>query len=171
MRKRAPNREPLKVDEVLHTSYDEEVIVLSLFKKGRYTYAWVEFQDDTKHVTQVSASNALDGFIRNPYRKSVYGVGYLGEGRHSTSKNVHNPAYTTWQCMLKRTYCATGERKRAYKVCTSWHNFQVFAEWYITNRPKEDRVWFVLEPLRNDLYLYSPDTCRLSATKVKQIRA
>ena len=67
------------------------------------------------------------GNIFNPYAPSVAGVGYLGVGGYSCTKNVH--AYNLWNSLLKRVYDGKRESYSNVRVCKSWHNFQNFASW------------------------------------------
>lgn len=43
-------------------------------------YRTIRFIDKDKHITEVNMSTIKSKRIKNPYRKSVFGVGYYGEG-------------------------------------------------------------------------------------------
>ena len=168
MKKKKVIADPLVVGEEVHTTHGEVVIVLSTFYKNNRKFAWVEFQDETKYVTSVVCGNILNGVLHNPYRRSVCGVGYFGEGVHLSSGGLYDNVYTTWRMILRRAYEPAQKTRKIYKVCTTWHNYQVFAEWYIANRPpKGIRTYFIFDGLGENTYLYSPDTCYLSDTLVK----
>ncbi len=69
---------------------------------------------------------------------SVHGVGFIGIGKHSSRDNGKvSKSYATWKGMLARCYYPKyQEIYPTYKGCTvhiSWHNFQVFAEWFDMN--------------------------------------
>ncbi|RFZ78264.1 hypothetical protein DS742_14215 [Lacrimispora amygdalina] len=97
----------------------------------------VEFQDWFKYKKETVYTNFKTGSIQNPYHKSIYGVGYIGEGSYTASR-LTNPEYDTWRTMIMRCY-DTGAKKRypAYymncTVCREWHNYQSFAKWYSKN--------------------------------------
>ncbi len=82
--------------------------------------------------------------IKDPLFRSVCGVGFLGIGKHIASiKGVHSKAYLTWKHMLERCYdpkslCKFPTYLGCY-VCEEWHSFQCFADWYIKNKPENDR--------------------------------
>ena len=75
------------------------------------------------------------GQVKCPYDKSVYGVGYLGEGEYKASINNKNTkCYNTWRGMLQRCYDPKyQEKKPTYKGCRVEDYllcFQNFAEFY-----------------------------------------
>lgn len=76
------------------------------------------------------------GNIRSPFQRAVFGVGYLGVGDFSASKEDGSKslAYGRWMAILSRCYNKIQhERDNSYKGCTvheEWHNFQNFAKWF-----------------------------------------
>jgi len=108
----------------------------------------------------------LEGRTKNPYDKTICGVGYLGEGGYvKTKKCVANPIYVTWDCMLRRVYSdKIHKRKPSYIGCSvteDWHNFQVFAKWYNENYYKIEDQEMQLDKdiLLKGNKVYSPETC------------
>lgn len=108
------------------------------------------------------------GTVRNPYRFSVYGVGFLGIGDYKAKLNFKNTSeYEVWTSMLKRCCNEKYQEKHpTYKgvtVCENWRNFQNFARFYNDNHPKVDGIKFHLDKdllqqsVKNKIY--SPDTC------------
>ena len=107
-----------------------------------------------------------NGDIKCPYDKSVYDVGYIGEGKYKVNKNGKNTrVYSTWRHMLQRCYSEKFQEKHpTYITCEAseeWHNFQNFAKWYNEN-------YYEIEGERMDLdkdilvkhnKIYSPETC------------
>lgn len=98
----------------------------------------VEFQDEFKYEITTTYNNFKRKVIKNPYDKTVCGVGYVGEGNYLTKRN-HRPTvqYTDWSHIIIRCY-KEKERKLhpAYEnctVCNEWLNFQTFAKWYDKN--------------------------------------
>lgn len=76
--------------------------------------------------------------VENPYHKSFYGVGFIGEGKYSSSENNKiTKAIVSWSDMLKRCYSEAFLREYptylGCKVEESWHNFQNFAKWHVEN--------------------------------------
>lgn len=106
------------------------------------------------HFTQIKS-----GQIKNPYHKSILGIGYNGVGNYSRTN--HFRIYTAWNHMLQRCYnkkCQ--ENNPTYKDCLIeeyWHNFQNFAKWFERNY----REGFALDKdiLIKGNKIYSTETC------------
>jgi len=113
--------------------YDIEVIGGGL----QVDYVQVRLYGDNlqDHIMEVQMSHVRNGQVKHPYAPSVYGVGYVGVGKHKPSFNRKDTkAYEKWNGMLERCYSDKWHvGKPTYKgvtVCKKWHNFQNFAEWY-----------------------------------------
>ena len=106
------------------------------------------------------------GKIKCPYEKTVYGVGYIGEGEYKVLENgKHTKCYNTWYHMLRRCYDEKfHERQPTYKdckVCDEWYNFQNFGEWFDNNyyEIKGEKMHLDKDILVKHNKIYSPDTC------------
>ena len=106
------------------------------------------------------------GNIKCPYDKSVYGIGYIGEGKYKMRENGKKTrCYQTWYGMIERCYDEKlHEKQPTYKgctVCNEWHNFQNFAKWYEENYYQIDgeRMHLDKDILVKGNKIYSPDTC------------
>lgn len=79
--------------------------------------------------------NTKKGTIKDVYKRTCHGVGYLGDGDYRRSATK---AGMYWQFMMDR--CYDGKYKLdhpTYKdctVCEEWHNFQNFAKWCVDQR-------------------------------------
>lgn len=108
----------------------------------------------------------VKGEVKNPYDKTIYGVGYLGEGKYKSALNGSKTIqYNTWQNMLERCYNSKFHTKRpSYRGCTVidvWHNFQNFAAWFDENyyEVEGQKMHLDKDILIKGNKLYSPDTC------------
>ena len=105
--------------------------------------------------------NILSGKIKNPYHLSIFGIGYIGEGKYDS---LSKP-YKIWFGMMQRCNSEKLQEKRpTYKGCTvaeEWYNFQNFAKWFDENwKPYMDNSWQLDKDIlvsRNKIY--SPETC------------
>ena len=110
------------------------------------------------------------GRFKNPYRKSVFGVGCWGLGDVENTQGVGlSKVGAVWYSMLSRCY---GGSKEAYRDCSvhpDWHNFQVFAEWY--NKQNQAGESFELDKDFRVLgnRVYSESTCCLIPRKLNQV--
>ena len=103
------------------------------------------------------------GSIQYPYHKSVFGIGYLGEGKYKVSiGNKLTQVYNIWKAMMQRCYDEKSlQRRPSYKsvsVCKEWHNFQIFGKWFDNNHIDG---WHLDKDIlsRQDNKIYSPETC------------
>lgn len=98
---------------------------------------------------------------------AVCGVGFLGEGVYKSyiGKGKLTKPYAVWADMLKRGYNSGYKQNHpTYKdvtVCTEWHNFQNFAEWFYENYNSEIMKGWTLDKdiICKDCKVYSPETC------------
>jgi len=137
----------------------------------------VECQDEHRYQAKSTYGNFKKGQFKNPYDKSVFGVGYIGEGIYKSRENPHRmtDAYNTWCNMLERCY----EEKLRYKhptyancyVCDDWHNYQVFAKWYYSNYYHIDgeRIQIDKDIIENGNKKYSPQFCILVPQKINLV--
>ena len=103
------------------------------------------------------------GVVKNLYRPSVYGVGYIGEGVYNYKNNII--IYSCWSGMLSRCYNEKCQEKQpTYKdvtVCEEWKCFQNFAKWHEENyNPETMQGWHLdKDILIKGNKIYSPQTC------------
>lgn len=112
------------------------VTIVECFTWNNYT---VRF-DNGFELTNVTKKIIENGNILYPFHPTVFGVGYLGVGKYSsTSKTTRtnkglSKAYAIWQGMLGRCYCPIIQgRQPTYKgdtVHPYWLNYQNFARWF-----------------------------------------
>ena len=142
----------------------------------------VEFQDKYKARVHKRYDHFLEGVVKNPYHPSIYGVGYIGEGKYKVSENgKRTKAYQTWSSMLQRCYDPYYINKEPVYidvyVCDEWHNFQNFAKWYYRNYYEipNERIELDKDILFKGNKIYSPETCifvpqRINSLFIKQQR-
>ena len=107
------------------------------------------------------------GKIKNPYSLTIYGVGYIGEGKYKCRiDTVYQKSYETWRSMIDRCYNKRkdGQNDSYYgivEVCKEWHNYQNFAEWYYENYYSvgEESMCLDKDTVCRDNKIYSPETC------------
>lgn len=106
------------------------------------------------------------GNIKCPYDRSIYGVGYIGEGNYKVSENRKlTKVYSTWQSMLQRCYSNKFHKKQptyiGCDVSEEWYNFQNFAKWYYENyyEVEGEKMHLDKDILYKHNKIYSPRTC------------
>lgn len=126
---------------------------------------WVKFLEHG-NLVHTSWTHFANGNVANPYDRTLYGIGYLGEGKYKTWViDKQSPQYATWTNMMTRCY-SEKEHKRnpKYKDCRAtieWHNFQNFAAWYDENfyEVKGNMMCLDKDILVKGNKIYSPKTC------------
>ena len=138
----------------------------------------VEFQDDYKYRKRTIYQNFKSGQIKNPYDKSVHGVGCIGDGEFLTKEsNGYHPTreYTCWIHMIERCYLEKNKdlHKSYYgkcTVCDEWLNFQNFAKWHSENYYEvNERLHLDKDILIPGNTLYAPDRCLLIPQRINEL--
>lgn len=137
----------------------------------------VQFQDSFKYEKEIHYNNYKRGTVKNPYDKSIYGVGYLGIGKYEAhnENGINTKVYDTWTNMIEICYSDnTRHNHLAYfdcTVCEEWHNFQTFAEWYAKNYYEigDGRMHLDKDILVKDNKVYSPSTCIFVPQRINMI--
>ena len=150
---------------------------MKIINYRKYNDIDVEFLDDFHYIKKHQLYlNFQNGSIKNPYDKTICGVGYIGVGEHLVSvNNKLTIEYQNWTCMLRRCYDKNLKDKySAYynkcEVCEEWHNFQNFADWYKKNEYKCDgRLHIDKDILNPNCNLYSPDNCLLVPQRINML--
>lgn len=138
----------------------------------------IEFQDDFKFQKEINNTNFMSGNVRNPYDKSLYGVGYLGVGKYNTfgdNKSHKTIPYIFWFNLMERCYSEKRRDKHmTYKdvyLCDEWCNFQVFAEWVDNNYycVEGERMHLDKDILVRGNRVYSPETCLIVPQRINMM--
>ena len=153
-----------RTGEVNYNTYGSKMIIKEYRNKNSIDvyfpkYNWIKYNSAYKEFK--------NGYIKCPYEKSVYGVGYVGEGKYNIRENNKpTKCYRTWHSMLERCYNSNGSRYNRYGgrgviVCEEWHNFQNFAKWYEENyyEINEEEMQLDKDILIKSNKIYSSQTC------------
>lgn len=160
------------------TRLNKQGTMMKIVRYGSYTDIDVEFMDDFHYVKEHQAYiNFKNGGVKNPYDRTICGVGYIGVGKYKTGTDTkHTEEYQNWTCMIRRCYDdKLKERYSAYYgdciVCDEWHNFQTFAEWWNNNiyRVGSERMHLDKDILFNGNRLYSPKTCLIVPQRINMM--
>lgn len=171
-------REVIKISDRLgEIRYNNQGTAMKIIKYTKSNDIDIEFLDDHHYIKKhVAYSNFIRGQIKNPYDKSLFGIGYIGDGNHIVRKGTKGKlvtAYETWTSMLERCY-KNQELFPAYfgicTVCKEWHNYQTFADWYDENKYSvNERLHIDKDILYPNAKLYSPETCLLVPQRINML--
>lgn len=161
-----------KIGEINYNRHGSQMKIVGIGDKRNI---YVEF---TEHGNVVSTSylNFKDGKVRNNYDKTVYGVGYIGEGMYkSQDGGKQSKIYRCWYSMFSRCYSEVYHIRRPnYKDCvvdSRWYSFQDFGEWYDENYYEIEGEEMALDKdiLIKGNKIYSPDTCVFVPQRVNSL--
>ncbi|ASU03408.1 hypothetical protein [Pseudoalteromonas phage SL25] len=130
----------------------------------------VSFSGDNSNSTyERDPYKVRNGKVKNKFKPSVYGVGFVGEGSFCTGCE----SYNTWKGIIKRCYCESSTTYGIYggagvKVCDSWLNYQNFAAWYDENKLSDSCCYNVDKDLLGG-FEYSERTCALIPSDINRI--
>lgn len=89
----------------------------------------VKFVDEHGAEVHTTWQHCKSGKIKNPYFKSLFGVGCLGEGDFVTNVNGKpTREYGLWKNMLKRCYSGNYPTYENVTVCDRWLVYANFLE-------------------------------------------
>lgn len=152
--------EKYNIGNIYKNKQGYEVVIKEILKDN---YFKIKFLNNDCELI-VSATSIREGTFKNPYAPSVFSIGYLGYGKYKTRIN-NNPikAYTTWKHMIERAYDKKYHEKFPtyidVEICTEWHNFQIFAEWFENNYIEDFHLDKDLLQIGVKNKVYSPKTC------------
>lgn len=137
----------------------------------------IEFLDNFHYVKEhQSYVNFKNGSVKNPYDKTLHGIGYLGVGKYVSRVDGKRPhCYGVWDAIIDRCYC-NKEKYPAYCdqtiVCDEWHNYQNFARWYEENEYEcNGRLHVDKDILYPGNKIYSPYHCLLVPQRINMLFA
>ena len=162
-----------KIGEVKYNNFGSRMKVVG-FRK--YSDVDIYFEDYNWTRYNVQYNKFISGQLKCPYEPRIYGVGYIGEGKHDTRENGKmTKCYKVWQSMLQRCYdIKYKNKKNTYKdviVCKEWLCFQNFAEWYEENYYEVEDEIMALDKdiLIKGNKIYSPQTCVFVPNRINSL--
>jgi hypothetical protein len=153
-----------KVDDEILTQQGYWVRVVEAINWNHYVIRF-----DNGFEMSVTNKVLMNGNVQYPFHPTVFGVGYLGVGKYSSTSKVKtrstnvglSKAYSIWQGMLGRCYCPIIQgRQKTYVGSTVhpyWHNYQNFARWFDKNYIEGFAISKNI--LQKNCTVYSEDTC------------
>ena len=169
----------IKVGDRFTTNKGGDVVVVEYVQADKII---VEFTDSNKHRVVTTKTVLLKGDIKNPFSPLLFGVGYMGVGRHKAKDGASRlgfkriQSYSAWANMLSRCYDNNYTHPHLYKSTTvhdDWHCFQTYAEWYTEELYKTnlDGSVHVDKDILGNGSIYSPQTCSLVPAVINTLLA
>lgn len=147
---------------------------IKIIEYNSYNNIIVEF--DNGFITKTTYGAFKIGNIKSPYCKSVYGIGYLGEGKYEAVENDKMvKSYELWRNIFIRCYDKKQKQKiptyEGCSICEEWHNYQNFAQWFDKNYYKIDNQQMHLDKdiLIKGNKIYAPETCVVVPNRINNL--
>jgi hypothetical protein len=150
-----------RTGEINYNNFGSKMTIISYINCDNIT---VKF--DNGSIINSRYDHFKEGVLRSPYCKTIYGMGYIGEGKYESHiENKITKTYQYWHGILTRCYSNNFQEKNpTYKnceVCDDWNNFQNFGKWYDENyyEINGEKMQLDKDILNKGNKIYSPDTC------------
>ena len=164
------------------TTEEYQVIVIDYVNAHKIQ---VMFLDDYKYKMWTNWNNLERGELKNPFHKSVCGIGFLGinakgEVPKTKEKGKMIREYTLWHNMIQRCYDEkTRHKNPTYEnvtVCKEWHSFSQFLQDIVNIKGYDEWIQNEDYELNKDTYYrdlgiitdckeYSLETCQFISKK------
>ena len=159
-----------------------EYEIIGKFKRDENEFYVCKFNDGT--LVETYYANLLAKRLKNPNKITLYGIGFIGQGKWKSSKNnKHTKEYSLWSSIFYRCYSEYYHNLQpTYIDCSidkRWHNFQNFCEdikklenyneWYNDNK-KYGKWQFDKDIKIKGNKIYSKDTCIFATKKDNNAR-
>lgn len=161
------------IGETKRNTYGTEMKIVADCGNGRVD---VQFCDSHAAVVNTAYVNFKRGTVKNPYDRTVFQTGYLGEGPYLTKVNGKCPiSNLVWMAMIQRCYSEKWKDQHAayYGICTvsdEWLNYQHFATWYEENQYEVNgRLHLDKDILVPGNKVYSAETCLLVPQRINML--
>lgn len=169
--------EVFNIEKLGETNTNKYGTEMKIVQYNSYSDIIVEFQDKYKAKIHTTYGNFIRHCVRNPYDKTVYGIGYLGEGKYKVyiDQDHLEPVYNVWRTLLGRV-CTEKHREQfpAYsdcEVCEEWLCYQNFADWWNKNmyHVGTERMHIDKDILIKGNKIYSPNTCLIVPQRINML--
>ena len=156
-------------------AYNNENCLMKIVQYTSATDIVVEFQDDHKAKVHTRWDHFKDGSVKNPYYKSVYGVGCIGDkvDRFQTKRE-----YQVWHDILRRCYDTKYHQSRPTytqcEVCNEWLIYENFYNWLTSQENYNQWIENTSFHVDKDILfkhnkIYAPETCCLVPENVNTL--
>lgn len=154
----------MKLERVGETHISNEGLKMTIIAYRTSLSCDVQFEDGYV-IYNRQYWDVKRGEVKNPFYKSVCGVGFEGVGEYS--RKTHRNAHKRWSALIQRCYdkkwhCRYPHYKNVI-VCEEWKCFQNFADWFEEKwKPCMNSNWDLDKDILSDSgKVYSSETCCL----------
>lgn len=128
---------PSLKDRTNETHMNNQGYLMTIVKYNNTHDIIVEFNDERKTCVNSDYSSFIKGKVKNPYNKTMYGLGYIGDTTTINENGDRKHSYYVWKRMMRRCYDNNFHKENpSYKdcyVCDEWLCYANFEKWYNEN--------------------------------------
>ena len=162
-----------KINRIGERSFSNQGYEMLIIEYHNNKNVIIEFQDEYKAKARCSYIHFKNGQVNNPQHKSVYGVGFIGDGKYSNK--THPKIYAEWIDLIRRCFDKDFKNKyTTYKDCILEDYllcFQNFAKWYEENYYEVEGEIMALDKdiLFKGNKIYSSETCVFAPCRINNL--
>ena len=132
----------------------------------------------TGYEATVQLTNIRNGYVKDPYSPSVFGVGILGTKYQSKVNGVITKEYRLWKHMLERCYSDACKKKYPNyidcEVSDNFKSYEYFYEWChkqtgFNNEGNESPFHLDKDLLTKGNKVYSENTCVFIPSEINSL--
>lgn len=151
---------------------------MKIIEYNKYGDVVVEFQDEYKAKVHTNYRCFSLGLTKNPYDKTVYGVGMIGKKYPVSINKKITKEYTAWSGILDRCFEKDYKEKHPTYIdvtcCDEWLLYENFYEWLHSQENFDKWLngsrWNIdKDILIKGNKIYSSDTCCLVSANVNNL--
>lgn len=152
-----------KIDRTGEEFKTNEGYIITIIEYNNANDVTIQFQDEYKTILKHRKyEECANGRIRNPYARSLYKHGFIGQGIYKTKENNKTTKeYEEWEGMFRRGFDEEYKRKHpTYKDVTvdkRFYCFQDYCKWREHNYYK----------IEGESFIETDKCCEISGKKVK----
>lgn len=150
-----------RIGEINYNTHGSKMTIIEQIDRNN-----VKIKFENGYIIESLYNNFKNGYIKNPYDKTVFGIGFLGHGKYKANINKEQTIQDKyWRRLITRCYDKKYHQKQPTYIdvtcCEEWHNFQNFAKWFDENFYKIEgqRMCLDKDILVKGNKIYSPNTC------------
>lgn len=134
----------------------------------------IKFSDPIESFRWCRIGDLRKGKVANVFARSVYGVGYIGEGAYKLNSNNDPVCSSTWHHMIERCYHLEIQKNKypTYIGCSveeKWHNFQNFADFYYKDPWRQEGWCLDKDIISPGNKVYSAENCAFLPREINNL--
>jgi hypothetical protein len=134
----------------------------------------IKFTEPVVHTRWCRSGDLRKGKVSNFMEKTYFDVGYIGDGEYKISGSDKKQCGASWVHMLERCYDTRRKpvQYQSYEGCYTneiWHNFQNYAEFYYTDKYRQEDWHLDKDIIVPNNREYGPEFCAFVPQEINNL--